>query len=55
MLELTCSDVDMEVFRVGDVAVLRAVTDVLTIDLPLASAGVEEVIKALRAAFPVAA
>ena len=56
MLELTCQEVDLEVVRVGDVAVLRAVSDAyLIINIPLSFFMLEEVISKLSAVMPIAA
>jgi len=54
VLELTCNDVEMDVVAVGDLAVLRAVTDAITINIPLTIAAVailvEELIPFVQAA-----
>ena len=46
-MELTCNDFELEVEAVGDLAVLRAVTDAVTINVPLSIAGAAALIEVL--------
>lgn len=47
MLELTCQDGEIEVLTLSDLAVLRAVTDAVVINIPLTVASAAAIVELL--------